>query len=244
MGRFQTAGVTVNHVAAECGLSPVTDPFASTDPAFVQLCTILTSSGRELYAMQEWQTLRKKHTITVAPGDTGDYPLPDDFGYMVDQTGWNPTNRLPLGGPVTVQNWEYLVNTGLATSTIYITFMIDEGLFRTLPEPPRVGQVITFVYVSRWWAAVTAAPTVPAQDSVQLSTDVILFEPILIEKMLKMRFLEAKGFDTTAAANQFINMFNSFTGKDETAQTLNMARMRVFPYLGWRNIPETNYGLP
>jgi hypothetical protein len=242
--RFQTAGVTVNNVAAEVGLTPVTDPFVSTDPAFIQLRTILSSSGRELYAMQEWQTLRKKYTITVAPGDTGDYTLPADFGYMVDQTGWNPTNKLPLGGPVTVQNWEYLVNTGLSTSTIYITFMIDEGKFRVLPEPPRTGQVITFVYVSRWWAAVTAAPTVPAQDTVQLSSDVILFEPILIEKMLKMRFLEAKGFDTTAAANQFINMFNSFTGKDETAQTLNMARMRVFPYLGWRNIPETNYGLP
>jgi len=63
-------------------------------------------------------------------------------------------------------------------------------------------------------------------------------------KFLKLRFLEAKGFDTTAAAGQFLNMFNSFTDKDVSAQTLNMSRARVFPYLGWRNIPETNYGLP
>jgi hypothetical protein len=244
VARFDTAGAIVNAVASEVGLTPATNPFVSTDPAFQQLCNILSSAGRELFAMNEWQVLNKKYTVTTQVGDSGNYTLPADYGYIIDQTGWNPTNRLPLGGPLTPQNWEYLVSTGLATSTIYVSFKLDQGQFQILPQPPPVGQTITFEYVSRWWVAVTAAPTVPAQDTVQLSTDVVLYEPILIQKLLKLRFLEAKGFDTTSAANQFINMFNSFTGKDEAAQTLNMSRMRVFPYLGWRNIPETNYGLP
>jgi hypothetical protein len=244
LARFDTAKSIVNAVAAEVGLTPVVDPFVSTDPAFTQLCAILTSAGRELFAMNEWQALNKNYTVVTANGDSGNYNLPADFGYIIDQTGWDPTNRLPLGGPVTPQNWAYLVNTGLSTSTIYVTFKLDQMQFQILPQPPPVGQTLTFQYVSRWWVAVTAAPTVPAQDSVLLSTDVVLYEPILIQKLLKLRFLEAKGFDTTSAANQFINMFNSFTGKDQAAQTMNMARMRVFPYLGWRNIPETNYGLP
>lgn len=244
MARFDTAANIINAAAAECGLTPVTDPFVAADTMFSQLIQILTSAGRELYGMHEWQMLNKTYTITTHSVDSGLYNLPNDFGYIIDQTGWNPTNRLPLGGPLTPQNWEYLVSTGLAKNTIYISFKVNQGQFQILPQPPPEGQVITFEYVSRNWVAVAAAPTTPAQDSVLLATDVVLFEPILIIKMLKMRFLEAKGFDTTAAAGQFLNVFNGFTGKDVAAQTLNMSRMRVFPYLGWRNIPETNYGLP
>ena len=246
MSRFNTAQQIVNAAANEVGLSAPSgfDPFTSADPAFVQLVSLLTSAGQELYGMHEWQMLNKTYTITTHSIDTGLYNLPTDFGYMIEQTGWNPTNRLPLGGPLTPQNWEYLVSTGLARSTIYVSFKLNQGQFQILPQPPPEASVITFEYVSRWWAAVTGAPTTPAQDFVQLATDVVLFEPILIQKLLKLRFLEAKGFDTNAAANQFVNVFNQYTDKDVASQTLNMARMRVFPYLGWRNVPETNYGLP
>jgi hypothetical protein len=246
MPRFDTAANIVNAAANECGLVAASgfNPFTSVDPAFVQLCALLTSAGRELYGMHEWNMLNKTFSLTMHSVDSGLYPLPADFGYMIDQTGWNPTNRLPLGGPLTPQNWEYLVSTGLAKSTIYVSFKINQGQFQVLPQPPQEGSVVTFEYVSRYWVAVTGAPTTPAQDQVLVATDVVLFEPILIVKMLKLRFLEAKGFDTNAAANQFINVFNQYTDKDVSAQTLNMARNRVFPYLGWRNIPETNYGLP
>lgn len=244
MARFENAGVIINRVAAEVGLTPVTDPYVSGDPAFLQLVQLLNSTGQELNGMHEWQMLNKTNTQITHSADSGNYDLPVDFGYMIDQTGWNPTNRLPLGGPLTPQNWEYLVRSGLSNNTIYVSFKLNQGQMQTLPVPPQEGGTITFEYISRWWAAVAAAPTVPARDTAQLATDVILYEPVLIVKFLKLRFLEAKGFDTTAAAGQFLNMFNSYTGKDMAAQTLNMARMRVFPYLGWRNIPETNYGLP
>ena len=220
------------------------DPFSSSDDKYVQLVALLTAAGRELYGMHEWQMLNKLFTLTMHSVDSGLYNLPADFGYMIEQTGWNPTNKLPLGGPLTPQNWEYLVSTGLAKSTIYVSFKLNQGQFQVLPQPPQEGSVVTFEYVSRYWVAATGAPTTPAADFVAVATDVVLFEPVLMSKFLKLRFLEAKGFDTTAAAGQFMNVFNGFTGKDVASQTLNMARMRVFPYLGWRNIPETNYGLP
>lgn len=246
MPRFDIAQNIINLAASEVGLSApaANDPFLSADPSFIQLCNLLTSAGRELYGMHEWQALTKINSITTHSVDSGKYDLPADFGYFIEQTGWNPTNRLPLGGPMTPQNWEYLVSTGLATNTIYITFRLVDMQFWILPQPPPEGQLITFEYISRYWVANTLLPTIPAKDSVTAATDVVLFEPVLITKMLKLRFLEAKGFDVTAAAQQFQTAFNGFTGKDVASQTLNMARMRVFPYLGWRNIPETNYGLP
>lgn len=248
MPRFDDAGTIVNAAAAECGLTPVSNPFLVSDPSFAQLCVLLTSAGRELFGAHQWQRFVKTYSITTAvPPDTGNYDLPSDFAYLIDQTGWSPTSGgagLPLGGPLTEQDWSYLVSTNLAASTIYLSFKQADGQFQVLPQPPPTGQTITFEYMSRLWVSLTAAPTVPAKDSVTLTSDVVLFEPILIVKLLKLRFLEAKGFDTTAAVAQFANVFSQWTGKDKSAATLNMARARVFPYLGWRNVPETNYGLP
>jgi len=245
MPRYDTAANVINLAASECGLTAVPDPYVSLDPAFIQLRNILTAAGRELIALHDWQRLIKTHTITtVVPPDTGDYDLPADFGRMIDQTGWTPTNRLPLGGPLSPQDWTYLVNTNLASSTVYVSFRQAQGQFRVLPQPPPTGIVMNFEYISRYWVATAAAPTVLAKDAPTAADDVILYEPILITKFLKLRFLEAKGFDTVAASKQFEVTFMQWTGNDISAPTLSMARMRVFPYLNWRNVPETNYGLP
>jgi len=63
--RFDTSANIINTAAAECGLTPVTDPFVAADTAFTQLIQILTSAGRELYGMHEWQMLNKTYTITT-----------------------------------------------------------------------------------------------------------------------------------------------------------------------------------
>lgn len=248
MARYDTAADIVNAAAVEVGLTAESDVFASSNAAFVQLRTMLTNVGRELLGLHQWNRFVKVHSITTAvPPDTGDYDLPDDFAWLIDQTGWTPTNAgmgLPLGGPLTEQDWAYLVNTNLASSTIYVSFKQSQGQFQVLPQPPPDGIDIVFSYISRWWVADALTPTVATKDSVTSNDDVVLFEPILAVKFLKLRFLEAKGFDTTAATAQFQSVFMQWTGKDVAAPVLNAARMRLFPYLGWRNIPETNYGLP
>lgn len=248
MARFETAGTIINRTAAELGLTPVADPFTSTDSAFLQLCSLLTSAGQEMLVLHEWQKFNKTHSLTTGtpPDDDADghYDLPDDFGYMIDQTGWEPTNRLPLGGPLTPQDWTYLVNTNLGSTTIYVSFRQNAGQFWILPnDPPPTGIEITFEYVSRNWVEDGAVPGT-FKDSVESSADIVMYEPILIIKFLKLRQKEAKGFDTTAAVGQFITMFNSWTGKDASAPILNAARSRYFPYLGWRNVPDTGFGAP
>jgi hypothetical protein len=247
MARYETAANIINAAAVECGLTPVSDVYASLDPAFIQLRNLLTSAGREMLSIFQWQKMVKTHSITTAvPPDTGNYDLPDDYAYFIDQTGWSPLSGgtgLPLGGPLSEQDWTYLVNTNLANSTVYVSFKLSQGQFQVLPQPPPDALILNFEYICRNWVS-DPASTDNDKDAPVANDDVILYEPILIQKFLKLRFLEAKGFDTTAAVGQFMTMFQSWTGKDIAAPILNMARSRVFPYLGWRNIPETNYGLP
>lgn len=244
MARYETAAQAIQQAALECGLVAGSNPYANTDPAIVQMCGLLTSSGRELLGMREWQRMIVSFTLTTAALDTGFYPLPADYGRHVDQTDWNPSNRLPLGGPLTAQDYTYLINTNLASSTIYISFREKDGQFVILPQPPPVGQVITFEYNSRYWVATAAAPTVLASDTPTAPDNIVLFEPILIQKLLKLRFLEAKRFDTTAASQQFNNAIMAWGGMDKSAPVLSAARSRGFPYIDDRNVPETNYGLP
>jgi len=250
MARFDTAADIINQAASECGLTAVTDPFASADPAFIQLRNILTSAGQEMVGAHEWQKLIKEHEIvfgTTVPPDPAfpnRFDLPDDFAWIIDQTGWTPTNAgmgLPLGGPLTPQDWTYLVATNLANSTIYVSIRQAQGQLWVLPDPPPDGTEVTFEYVNRNWVETAAGVF---QDNVSASDDIVLFEPILIKKFLKLRYREAKGFDTSAALTQFANAFMQWTGKDVTAPVLSMARNRVFPYLSWRNVPQTNFGLP
>ena len=59
-----------------------------------------------------------------------------------------------------------------------------------------------------------------------------------------MRFLEARGFDSSAAAAQYVKVMESWTGKDKGAPILNAGRTYGgVPYLdGFRNTPDTNFG--
>lgn len=250
MARYDQAGNIINRAAAECGITPVTNPYTSSDASFVELTTLLTSAGQEMLALHEWNKLNRRYDITFGttvanPVGTGKFDLPADFGYFVDQTGWSYSERLPLGGPMTSQDYAYLVNTNLANSTVFVSFRMNQGQFWVLPDPPPDGQLINFQYISRSW--VQPAGTTSEDDRTDAPTafdDAVLYEPILIIKFLKLRFLEAKGFDTTAAVGQFLTAFNAWTGKDVSAPVLRMCRTRTFPFLGYRNIPETGYGLP
>lgn len=249
MARYETAQQCIFQAALECGLtalgpSPGSNPYTNSDVGIVQMVGLLNSCGRELVTMREWQRLIVAYSLTVLIGDSGFYPLPADYSRHVDQTDWNPSNRLPLGGPLTAQDYTYLLATNLASSTIYISFREKDGQFVILPQPPPVGQVITFEYNSRYWVATSAAPTVLAKDAPTAPDDILLFDPILIQKLLKLRFKEAKGFDTTSASQQFNNALMSLGGQDKSAPVLSAARSRGFPYIDDRNVPETNYGLP
>jgi len=89
MARQQTANDIINRAALEVGLTPVADPAGSVAEEFVQLKGLLTAAGQELVELHPWQFLTGLFEFTTEESDSGDYDLPDDFAYMIDQTGWD-----------------------------------------------------------------------------------------------------------------------------------------------------------
>ncbi len=238
-----TANEILNQVAAEIGLMPVADPYGSQDEAFIQMRYLLNTAGKELITAYPWELLNRQTSITTAPGDSGDYPLPDDFYYMIDQTGWERSQRVPLGGPLSPQDWQFLVARNF-NSTIYASFRIDEGKFRLFPQPPPNGLDIYYEYISKNW--VKDQTTVPAteKDHVDQGSDIPQFDGNLISRYVKVKMLSAKGFDTNDAKEDFAQLFGFITGLDKGAEVLTAGGRYGFPLLnGWRNVPNSGYGL-
>jgi hypothetical protein len=244
---YETATEIIASACVEIGLQSVADPYASLAAEQIQLRGLLNQCGRELYAAHQWQQFVKTDTIDtgVSPPADGKYALASDFGYFINQTGWSPSSSgigLPLGGPLTRQQYAYLVGTGLESSTIYISFNVNQGEMEVLPAPAPASVDITYHYMSNAWVDVLGAGTTFATKAVNAS-DIIQFEPILISKMLVARYKTAKGLPAQASTQEFQAMFAQFTGVNQPAPVLNMAVGYDFPYINpWTNVPQSGFG--
>lgn len=248
INRYITAGEVINRAAVECGLAPVVDPFASADPSYRQLHYLLTSCGQTLIQDYPWQRLQLKHEITTSSADDGEYDLPVDFSYMIDQTGWQQggPSVWPLLGPASPQVWSYLEARQLYSVSLYVWFRIAQGKFNVFPnDPVPDGIPIAFEYISRGWVIGEGDQGPESiKDQVTATGDIVLFEPVLIVKYLRLKFLSAKGFDTTSAKADFDLSLESWKGKDNSAPVLNAGRsMDLHRLIDGNNIPDTGYGI-
>ncbi len=182
-------------------------------------------------------------TITEVTGDNGTYPLPNDFSYMIPQTGWERSQQVPLYGPYSSQDWQYIEGRNLQETTIYASFRFWDDTLRLYPFPPGDNLKIAMEYMSRNWIEIAGGTD--HRDTVQANDDKILFPPILMVKMLKARFLDVRGFDTTKADQQFARVLEGYQGKNNSSPVLNAGRWsRWFPYIQtYRNTPDSGYGL-
>ena len=252
MARYDTASDIINQAAVECGLNPVTDVFASTDAAFVQLRYLLNTCGRNMVEMFEWEILRREETFTTQASDTGKYPLPADFAYMIDQTGWERRENVPLGGPLSAQQWAYLLGRDLVNYTIYASFRIAENEFWLFPNQEGGGSVpagleISYEYISRNWVQGSGAQQtgIGNADQVTQNDDLVLFKPVMMTQYLRAKFLAAKGFDSTKAEQEFRLAWEAATGHNKGNPVLSLGGNRAgIHYLDYYNIPNTNYGGP
>lgn len=241
LNRFLTAKDIINTAAVECGLSALMDPVGSNDPTFKQLVQLLTSCGRELCVIPEgaWQHLIRSASI-VTDGITDTYDLPTDFGSMIDQTGWETTSTNPLGGPLTTQLWSALVRGGNAVTSVAVSFRISEGVLEIYPHTTS-GLTIEYDYSSIAWVY-KEGDSATLMDHVETNTDTVLFPPILISKMLRYRFLAAKGFGTQEARAEYKAVLDSWTSRDKPAPILSLVAPQSMRFLDWKNVPESGYG--
>ncbi len=247
VNRFITVNDIVNRAAVEVGLTPVSDVFAANDASFLQLTTLLTTCVQDLMELYPWQILVREFQYITGEDELGEIDLPIDFGYMIPQTGWERSSNVPLIGPLSAQDWTYLLGRDLVGSTIYASFRFDQNKLFIFPNNPMPSSLdINFEYISRNLIQIAGSDPLEYTDEAQNGADIVGFPPHLAVRMLKMKFLDAKGFDSQKATDDYVQALESWMGKDNSAGILNAARWRYwYPYLDvYRNLPDTGYGLP
>lgn len=237
--RTKQAGDLIIEVGIEVGLPKVSDPFVSTDPQYQRLITLLNISGNNLIDLYQWSRFTKILSIPLQAG-VGSYELPLDFLDIVPGTMWQPdVNLSPAYGSVTPQTWQMLLSIPLV-GTLQIIYRERSGKLDVLPVPTSSDITVTIEYQSRAWVAVGG---IASRDNVTQYSDVVLHDPALISRYLKMKFLEAVGFDTQKATDDFNLILDARSSKDQSRPILSMSG----PYqsarlLDVRNLPETGYG--
>jgi hypothetical protein len=242
---YDTAGSIINDALVEVGLAAVADPFADSDANVIQMCTLLKSKGREILRQRFWTQMRDEYTFTTVQG-TPSYALPSDFHTMADQSGWNRTNRLPLGGPLSPQEWQYL-KARLVGVVFTVLFRPMDGLIYIYPDNPTPGgYVVAFEYLSNGWIERPAIPVNTYHDSPVATDDIVRFDPLMVMRGIKLEWLKLHAFDTTSAQQDYLEAYNRAAGMDSFNPVLNLTNRSMLrgidPLLGQQNIPVTGYG--
>lgn len=239
MALYDTVLQVVQDVAVECGLASPATVVGNTDKNVTLMRTLLKSVGRGLVLENAWLQCTLEHTFETTSATS--YTLPADFQTMVDQTGWNRTSKNPIL-PASRQEWQHLKARDIGT-TLYVVFK-PKDLTIEIPTDHTVGDTIAFEYRSRYWVGLTGTTT-PTKDAPTLDTDVVCLDVQLITRALKRAFLRAKGFDSSAADQDFDNAF-------ETVRNANVNAAPVLSLNGGgvseklidqSNAPSSGFGL-
>jgi hypothetical protein len=248
---FSTFQTLMQQVCAMLNLPVPTDPVGSADPNMVLMRTAANLASLEMLNAYEWSQLTKDGTITVQtlvpplPGESSElaFPLPADFYRFIDQTQWNGSMRFPAVGPVAPQGWmTYRVFPISANFTL--TWQMRQRQLWFLNPPPPPGQTFRFMYLSQ--ALVQDADNPDLYKNVATKAgDIFQLDGILMTLCTRMKWLEARGFDSSAAVRDFLLAFDSRIGAEKGANILNMAGGRHdYPYIGVGNLPEASlYGM-
>ena len=241
MAQYWTALEVLKQVAGELGLSRPATVVGLDDTQSVQLLSLLNSAGNELLLYYPWEQFVKEWNFTTTV-DVGDYDLPEDYKYFVDQTQWDRTDHWPLLGPKSAQEWAWLKGA-LVAQLPRVRYRISGGQLKTWPvltassSPSTIN--IVMEYVSKYWVDNATADT----DMIILDADLLKYDPWLLIKFVKFKFYELKGLPTTGVQADFMRVFNSLTGKDTGAKILSLSPRPNTPFIGPMSVPDGSWNV-
>jgi hypothetical protein len=239
-----TLSAIVQNVAGMVAFPVPADPAGSTDPAVLQMVQAVNMAGIELLSMYDWQELVKNYQIPIQQDTSGQkekaFDLPEDFFDWIDQTNWNATTQFPSLGPVSPQMWQQLlIRTTLPTLSFY--WQVRDSKIYVL-APPSAPQTMNVFYLSQAWVR-DADDSTLYKNRVTKNGDTVLLDATLVTLYTRVKWLEMKGLDSSAAMRDFQISFENRRGAEKGAPVLSMARDFRFPYISpLVNTPDTAYG--
>lgn len=229
----------VNRALQEIGL-PQAQTIISVqdDQTGFQMHGLLNALGTQLVKVHDWQFLEKTATFVGNGVDTS-FPLPVDYGRMVNQTQWASKNRRPMFGPMSPQGWSW-IQFGIVSVGVYYRYRIIGNRFHVFPTPA-VGEEFNFYYISKNWVY---DPLKDIYESVvDEDTDQTVFDDFLIIAGMKMKLWTAKGMEATELSREFNYMLDAEKSQTQGAPVIALDARWEYLYISGQNVPDGSWNV-
>lgn len=201
--------------AKRLGLSNPASAYNSSDKQIVQLVALAQEEGIELAKRHPWQVLTKEKTFTgtAAAAQTG--AIPDDFDRFVDESFFNRTQKKPVFGPISPQDWQF---TQAVVATTLVESFRRRGNSILITPTPNGTDTYAYEYISTQWCESSGGTD---QSAWAADTDTGILSEELMTLGVIWRFLRAKGFDYAEAFRTYELQVAQAFSRDGGRRTLN-----------------------
>jgi hypothetical protein len=166
------------------------------------------------------------------------YAMPSDYDAIVPRTQWDRSKHWEMLGPESAQQWEW-IQSGYISTGPRVRWRIFGGYFQIWPGFSTTEQ-LGFEYRSNAWA-LTAAGV--AKTSFTVDTDTCIYPDRLMVLSTKLKYMSAKGFDTTDLYREYLTALETSMAQDTSAPNLSFAPRPGSSLISWDNLPDSGYGL-
>jgi len=165
------------------------------------------------------------------------YDLPFDYDATVPRTHWDRSKHWEMLGPSDPQQWEWLLSGYISTGP-RIRWRLLGKYFQIWPGVSS-GELLGYEYRSQAWAEATDGTP---KNSFTNDSDVCIYPDRVMVLMTKLKYFEAKGFDTTAMYRNYLTELETVQAQDMSSANLSFAPRPGTVLIGYDNIPDGNYG--
>lgn len=167
------------------------------------------------------------------------YPLPLDLERPINRTHWDRTNHWELIGPISPQVDEW-IRSGIVTTGPRRRFRMIGNLpyaFRIWPPPTATDSPATLAleYVTKFWVNDAAGER---KEKFTADTDRAIFPDALMIAGIKLKWMQAKLFDTTAVLADYLRVKSIVEASDGGAATLSTRRRRANLFISPGNVQD------
>lgn len=235
----QTALQLVNNALQELGLPQAqTITQSLDDQTGFQCLGLLNSLGTQLFRAHDWHFLEQTASI-LGNGVDDSYPLPSDFGRIVNQTQWSSANKRPMSGPTSSQAWSW-VQYGIVSVGIYYRYRIIGDRLHIHPKLAN-GETVNFFYLTDKWA-INGADNTP-KKLIEGDSDKTIYDDYMLIAGLKYKLWTAKGMDSGGLYAEFEYMLANLKSQGTGAPLISLNRAADTMLLSGRNIPDGDWGV-
>lgn len=238
--KLDTILYEVQQACIQMSLPPPRGVYDSADENALLMGSAANLAGIMVAEAFDWQNLRLPFTAT-GDGVRTAWDLPPNFSHFIDGTGWSHAIRRPVL-VLNAQQWNQMkawMNPLRAFPMCRI--VADQLVFFSAPA---ANDTITFEYLDANWVIDADDATILKQKA-DKNGDRPRFDWLLMMLAIKVKWLEQKSMDTTAAQSDFNDRIQQLTQHDQMGQvlTLSGATPGGMKYLDpYMNTPYSGYG--